>query len=83
MAMTNRDRVGRGFEILASGLGMFVDSRMITHSGRDWMKDLQDRDISRNRAAARGYSLSDVRFLLRVLTEEWRARQIGTFRQEG
>ena len=28
MAMSNRDRVGRGLEILAAGLGPFVDARM-------------------------------------------------------
>ena len=74
VAMSNRDRVGRGLEILASGLGPFVDVRMraAVPSGSDWMQVLADRDRSRHRAVRR-YSLSDPRFLLRVVTEQWRA----------
>ena len=33
MAMSNRDRVGRGFEVLAVGLGPFVD---------EWMRGAMD-----------------------------------------
>jgi Swt1-like HEPN len=74
MAINNRDRVGRGLEILASGLGAFVDSRMkaAVPDGGDWLGVLAARDKSRY-GTARQYSLSDPRFLLRVLTEEWRA----------
>lgn len=73
MAMSNRDRVGRGLEILASGLGPFVDARMraAVPAGSDWVEVLADRDRSRHRTVGR-YSLSDPRFLLRVVTEQWR-----------
>jgi hypothetical protein len=72
MTMSNRDRVGRGLEILASGLGPFVDARMraAVPSGSDWVGVLADRDRSRHQAVGR-YSLSDPRFLLRVVTEQW------------
>jgi predicted AAA+ superfamily ATPase len=74
MAMSNRDRVGRGLEILAAGLGPFVDARMAATApdSRDWVEMLQVRDASRH-GSERHYSRSDPRFLLRVITEEWRA----------
>ena len=74
MAMSNRDRIGRGLEILAAGLGSFVDTRMTAAApqGRDWVEMLQARDASRH-GSERQYSRSDARFLLRVITEEWRA----------
>ena len=74
MAMSNRDRVGRGLEILAGGLGPFVEARMAAAApgGRDWVELLAARDASRQ-GGERQYSRSDPRFLLKVLTEEWRA----------
>jgi predicted AAA+ superfamily ATPase len=74
MAMSNRDRVGRGLEILAAGLGPFVDACMsaAAPSSRDWIEMLQARDTARH-GSERQYSRSDPRFLLRVVTEEWRA----------
>jgi hypothetical protein len=74
MAINNRDRIGRGLDLVASGLGPFVDTRMVAAvpDGHDWVKVLAARDRSRY-GAERRYSLSDARFLLRVVTEEWRA----------
>ena len=39
MALSNRDRVGRAFELLAAGLGPYVDRRMrtVSPSGADWL----------------------------------------------
>lgn len=73
MAINNRDRIGRAFEILAAGLGPFVDARMAAAApdGRNWIEMLQARDASRH-GSERQYSPSDPRFLLRVITEEWR-----------
>jgi predicted AAA+ superfamily ATPase len=74
MAMSNRDRVGRGFEILAAGLGPFVDAAMTSAApaGRDWVEMLQARDATKH-GSERKYSRTDPRFLLIVITEEWRA----------
>ena len=74
MAINNRDRIGRAFDILAAGLGPFVDARMTAAApdGRDWVEMLQIRDASRH-GSERQYSRSDPRFLLRVITDEWRA----------
>jgi len=73
MEMTNRDRVDRGMGHLAGGLGPFVDKQMAAAfpGGQDWVKSLAARNPSRYSAGQR-YSLSDPRFLLRVVTEEWR-----------
>ena len=72
--MSNRDVISRGLELLAGGLGPFVDARMTAAvgGGRDWMSVLDARDRSRHGIARRN-PLSDARFLLRVLTEQWRA----------
>jgi len=73
MVMTNRERVGRGLEHLARGLGPFVDARMSAAApdGQDWLDVLAARDRSRF-GSERRHSLNDARFLLRVVTEEWR-----------
>jgi hypothetical protein len=73
MVMTNRERVGQGLEHLARGLGPFVDAHMSAAAslGQDWLDVLAARDRSRF-GSGRRYSLTDARFLLRVVTEEWR-----------
>jgi len=73
MAMSNRDVIGQGLELLASGLGPFVDARMTAAiPGQDWISVLAARDRSRHGTGHRN-SLSDARFLLRVVTEHGRA----------
>jgi len=71
--MTNRDRVDRGMGHLAAGLGPFVDRHMAAAypGSRDWVQGLVARNPSRYGGGHR-YSLSDPRFLLQVVTEEWR-----------
>jgi len=70
--MTNRDRIDRGMEQLASGLGPFVDHQMAAAvpGGADWVMALAARNPARY--GGHRYSLSDPRFLLRVITDEWR-----------
>ena len=73
MATSNRDRVGRGFELLAIGLGPFVDEHMASAvpAGADWVEVMQARDATRQ-GSAKELSKTDPQVLLRVLTEEWR-----------
>ena len=73
MATSNRDRVGRGFELLALGLGPFVDEQMASAlpAGADWVETLHGRDAKRQ-GSAKEPSKADPLVLLRVLTEEWR-----------
>src|SRR5215470_4045037 len=71
MALSNRDRVGRGMDLLADGLGPFVDARMsaAAPAGRDWVEMLQARNPAKY-GRDRQYSRTDPLFLLRVITEE-------------
>ena len=73
MATSNRDRIDRGLQVLAAGLGPFVDSVMsaAAPAGRDWVEVLESRDNARQGTRYR-YSREDPRFLLRVITEDWR-----------
>ena len=73
MALSNKDKISRGLDALARGLRPFVDQHMAASAGgRDWVELLEARDAQRH-GAARDYSADDPRFLLKVLTEEWRA----------
>lgn len=79
MAMSNRERVGRGFELLAEGLSDFVDDVMTRTSGRsEWNVDLARFDAQKHGdTKLRQLSKGDVQVQLRVLTE-----QAGKFRDE-
>jgi hypothetical protein len=73
MALSNRDRVGRGFELLGRGLEPFVEQRMsaAAPSGTDWVAMITARDRQKHGTSWTN-SKSDPLFLLRMLTEEWR-----------
>ncbi|MCF6508334.1 DUF499 domain-containing protein [Blastococcus sp. MG754426] len=73
MATSNRDRVGRGFELLAEGLEPFVDQLMsaAAGSGGDWLALLAARESAKH-GGAKTYDKHDPAVLLKVLTEEWR-----------
>lgn len=66
MALSNRERVGRAFELLAKGLGPYVDRRMLARS------DDRERWLEQWQARSRGpVSLQDPAFQLKVVTETW------------
>ena len=67
MATSNRERVGRAFEVLATGLAPFVDRQMTSVHGEGWLDGFVDSG-PRNAAPA---SLRDPAFLLKVMTEAW------------
>src|SRR4051794_383587 len=73
MAASNRDRIDRGLQLLALGLRPFVDSVMSASvpAGRDWVKLLDARNNAK-RGTSFSNSIDDPRFLLSVITEEWR-----------
>ncbi len=70
MALSNRDRVGRAFEVLATGLGPYVDRRMraYSRSGKDWLREFLASTSPPVRGEA---SLQDPAFLLRVMADAW------------
>lgn len=73
MALSNRDRIQRGFEHLAAGLEPFVDEAMSAAAeGRDWVAMLEARDATKHGSAKR-YSKADPQVQLKVITEDRRA----------
>lgn len=74
MAISNRDRVSKGFDILSDGLKDFVDRQMAAATqevGRNWIELLEMRDEQRT-GQKKHYEKEDPAIQLRVLTEEWR-----------
>ncbi|MEU3630907.1 Swt1 family HEPN domain-containing protein [Streptomyces fradiae] len=73
MAISNRERIGRGFELLAAGLEPFVDQAMsaAASGSGDWVALLEARENARH-GTAKTFSKSDPQVLLKVVTEEWR-----------
>jgi hypothetical protein len=73
MATSNRDRVGRAIELLAEGLGPFVEQHMAAAApaGTDWLDVLAARDGGKH-GPPKTLSRTDPALLLRVLTEDWR-----------
>jgi len=71
VALSNRDRVGRAFEVLAVGLGPYVDRRMRASSraGKDWVRDFVASISPPGRPGPA--SPSDPAFLLRVMADAW------------
>lgn len=77
MALSNRDRVGRAFELLATGLGPYLDRRMRTAGSgdRDWLATF----AASARPPIRGpVALTDPALQLRVMADSWD----GVFRAE-
>jgi len=74
MAISNRDRVSKGFDVLSAGLFDFVDRQMASASeavGIDWIEVLEKRDGTKN-GVKKIYEKEDPAVQLKVITEEWR-----------
>lgn len=74
MALSNKDKISRGLDVLAQGLRPFVEQYLAAAApaGTDWVAMMATRDAQKS-GTSRTYSLDDPRFLLKLLTEEWRA----------
>lgn len=74
MALSNRDRVSKGFDVLSAGLLDFVDRQMTSASdgiGIDWIEVIEKRDETKN-GVKKKYEKEDPAVQLKVITEEWR-----------
>jgi predicted AAA+ superfamily ATPase len=73
MATSNRDRIDQGLQLLGKGLLPFIDPVMAASVpvNRDWVEFLDARNNSR-RGTSFTNSKDDSRFLLSVITDEWR-----------
>ncbi|MGH8909667.1 MAG: Swt1 family HEPN domain-containing protein [Egibacteraceae bacterium] len=69
MAVSNRDRVGRTFELLAEGLRPFVDREMAVGAprGADWIETVTFAQPRRGQKV----SVNDPQFLLKVMLDFW------------
>jgi predicted AAA+ superfamily ATPase len=74
MAISNRDRVSKGFDALSTGLTNFVDRQMTNANqglGSDWIQEIEIRDKTKY-GVSRNYEKEDPAVQLKVITEEWR-----------
>jgi hypothetical protein len=70
VALSNRERVGKAFELVATGLAPYVERRMraVSRSGKDWVREF----VERSSPPIRGnVSTQDPAFLLRVIVDAW------------
>ncbi|BCJ64829.1 Swt1 family HEPN domain-containing protein [Polymorphospora rubra] len=70
MALSNRDRVSRGFEILAEGLGPIVDRLMsqAAPAGKDWLELVAARESAKH-GGSQKFSKTDPALQLKVITD--------------
>ena len=70
VSLTNRDRVGKGFELLAEGLEPFVERHLAdeAHGGTDWLEWLAKRWCKHNPEMK--VSKTDPLVLLRAISQE-------------
>lgn len=74
MAISNRDRIGKGFEILADGLFTFVNEKMsaaFADETDNWIQAIENRDATKS-GTKKNFELIDPAFQLRMITDEWR-----------
>lgn len=85
MAVNNRDRVGKAFDLLSEGLEDVVDEVMTrVHSSNDWPTKWADEDAQRRGGPVRVLTKRDVQVQLRALTEQgYHFKEILSRAQQG
>jgi predicted AAA+ superfamily ATPase len=81
MALTNRDRVGKGFELLRDGLQPFVEAQMRGMFGAKWVERAVDVVDDRQAQRLRAGGEQDVLVLLNIMTGHWQnvfSRTLGS-----
>ncbi|HVX16328.1 MAG TPA: Swt1 family HEPN domain-containing protein [Pirellulales bacterium] len=71
MAISNRERVGKGLDLLAAGLRPFVERELKSHLGDNWHAALPDN--SGRSPKPKPASLNDPQILLGLLWDQWNA----------
>ncbi|MBI1213755.1 MAG: DUF499 domain-containing protein [Alphaproteobacteria bacterium] len=66
MAITNRERIGKGLELLASGLRPFVERELKSSLGENW----ESMALS---SKFKSFNLDDPQILLAVMWDQWNA----------
>lgn len=85
MAMNNRDRVGKAFDLLSEGLLDSVDEVMTAAYGTsDWPAEWAQEDAQRRGGPARTLTKHDVQVQLRAITEQgYRFKDVLSRAQQG
>ncbi len=71
MAMTNRERIGKGLDLLTSGLRPFVEREMKSQLSDNWQNGLPTAENRLGRPPSRPANLDDPHILLNVLWDQW------------
>lgn len=71
MAITNRERMGKGLDLLTSGLRPFVERELKSHLGNTWQSALPDNGGRGPKARGQAINLDDPQVLLGVLWDQW------------
>ena len=72
MALSNRDRIGRMFEVLAPALDDYISSvigQADPALGADWTKLVQAKDVKNGASPTKAYEPLDPQVQFRILTE--------------
>ena len=73
MAVSNRERVGKGLDLLAAGLRPFVERELKSQLGDNWQSALPDTAGRGPRAKPQAANLDDPQMLLGLLWDQWNA----------
>ena len=74
MAITNRERVGKGLDLLSAGLRPFVERELKSHLGDKWTTCLPDATWPKGqKSKAQAPNLDDPQVLLGVMWDQWNA----------
>ncbi len=71
MAITNRERVGKGLDLLAAGLSPFVERELKAKMGEAWESAISDIAGRGARAKPKAVNLDDPQVLLGVMWDQW------------
>lgn len=71
MAISNRERVGKGLDLLASGLRPFVERELKAKLGDGWASALLDTSVRAPKGKSVTANLNDPQVLLGALIDKW------------
>jgi predicted AAA+ superfamily ATPase len=73
MAISNRERIGKGLDLLAAGLRPFVERELKSQLGENWEATLPDSTVRGPRSKPKPVNLNDPQTLLGILWDQWNA----------
>ncbi len=71
MAVSNRERVGKGLDLLAAGLRPFVERELKSKLGENWASTMIDSSARAPKAKNASINLNDPQVLLGVMIDQW------------